>query len=206
MSQFKYNIQDLFHTAFGIASTVYLTQAFKEKPIEQINYDGLEILPDYYSSSESSWMGTPIMFPAKFCGGSYKRYKPNGEIERVRMADLMLPPATMFSFRRAHNITRTELLGANGTVKEIYGFDDWVIDVKGLCLDEPSRSAHDQLKELLQWEKLADSISVSGELYEQREISAIAISDWSDNLQLGASGVISFSFQMWSDDDIILTL
>lgn len=204
--QFKYNLSELFQSAFGIATTVYIPQLFTPPPSQQINYDSIKALPEHYSSTDSSWMGTPIMFQAKFKGGSYMRYKANGEIEFVNMQDYKLPPATMFSFRRAHNITRTNLLGANGTVKEIYGFDDWVIDVKGLCLDEPSRSAHDQLKELLQWEKIADSIGISGELLEQREISQIAISDWSDNLQQGSSGVIPFSFQMWSDEDIILVL
>ncbi len=204
--QFKYNLSELFQTAFGIATTVYIPQLFTPPPSEQINYDCLEVLPEHYSAADTSWMGTPIMFPAKFTGESYKRYKANGEIERVNMLDYRLPAATMFSFRRAHNVTRTTLLGSNGTVKEIYGFDDWVIDVKGLCLDEPNRSAHDQLKELLQWEKLGDSIGISGELFEQREISRVTLSDWGDNLQQGSSGVIPFSFQMWSDEDIILVL
>ncbi|WP_188494881.1 DUF6046 domain-containing protein [Flavobacterium palustre] len=151
-------------------------------------------------------MGTPIVFSAKFLGGSYKRFKPNGEIESIPMADFQLPPATMFSFRRAHNVTRTNLLGANGTVKEIYGFDDWIIDVRGLCLDEPTRSAHDQLDELLKWEELADSFGVSGKLFEQRKIARVCVADWSDNLQQASPGVIPFQFQLFSDEAIELVL
>lgn len=204
--RYQTSIRDLFHTAFGLATTVYFTGAFLKQSPENIGFDGMEMLPSYYNPGGRSWMGTPIMFPTQFKGGSYKRYKPNGEIERVQMPDFKFPAATMFSFRRAHNVTRTNLLGSNGTVKEIYGFDDWVIDVKGICLDEPKRSAHDQLKELLQWEKLADSVSLSGELFEQREISRVTLSDWSDGLEQGTAGVIPFQFQLWSDEDIILTL
>lgn len=202
----RYNVSKLFQAAFGVNSPVYITESLLKASPASLSYTDVEVLPDFYKQDSTSWMGTPIMFAASFLGRSYKRYSPNGEIEIVQMADLQLPPATMFSFRRAHNITRTNLLGANGTVKEIFGFDDWVIDVRGICLDEPTISAHQQLEELLKWEELADSIDISGSLFEQRKISRVAIADWSDNLQQGSSGIIPFQFQLYSDEDIILAL
>ncbi|SHH75172.1 DUF6046 domain-containing protein [Flavobacterium johnsoniae] len=206
MADKKYNVSQLFQSAFGLNSPVYITETQKKEKPEVFSYKGIETLPEYYKPDATSWMGTPIMFSAKFLGGSYNRYKANGEIEIIEMNDFQLPPATMFSFRRAHNITRTNLLGNNGTVKEIYGFDDWVIDVRGLCLDEPKLSAHEQLDSLLKWEELADGINISGALFEQRRISRVAIADWSDNLQQGSYGVIPFQFQLFSDEDIILIL
>lgn len=231
----NYNVGELFRTAFGISSPVYIDQSIFGQPrprviyrepeplptAEQpaytipedqaeapvISFAGMEMLPDnYMDDALTSWMGTPIVFPAKFMGGIYNRYRRNGTIERVRFNDFHLPPATMFSFRRAKNIKRTDISGSNGTVKEIYGFDDWVIDVRGLCLDEPNRTAEDQLRILLQWERLADAIGIGGRLFGQREISRVAISDWSDNVQQGSPGVIAFQFQLYSDEDIILTL
>lgn len=202
----KYNVSRLFQAAFGINSPVYITEPLQKNAPANLSFKGIETLPDYYKPDAVSWMGTPIMFSAKFLGRSYKRYKPDGSIERVQMPDFQMPAATMFSFRRAHNITRTNLLGNSGTVKEIYGFDDWVIDVRGLCLDEPTQSAHEQLEQLLQWEKLADGIGISGGLFQQRGITQVCIADWSDNLQQGSSGVIPFQFQLFSDEDIILVL
>src|SRR5690606_6995127 len=113
------------------------------RPRPELNFSGIQTLPDHYEQEErsTSWMGTPIIFPSIFLGDSYMRYKPTGEIEKVQRADFELPATTMFSFRRAKNITRTELPGASGTVKEVYGFDDWIIDVRGIALDEPTRSA-----------------------------------------------------------------
>lgn len=202
MADVKYNVSQLFKDAFGINSPVFITQPFtKDKPAN-ISFKGLEVVPDYYESDSRSWMGTPIVFSAKFEGGNYRRYKANGQTEIISMQGFTLPPATMFSFRRAKNITRTNVLGSNGTVKEIYGFDDWVIDVRGLCLDEPNRSAAEQIETLLLWEELADGINVSGKLFSQHKIDRVAVSDWSDNVTQGKPGVVPFSFQMYSDDPL----
>lgn len=206
MADAKYNVSKLFQSAFGVSNPVYITEPLKKEKPANLSFKGIETLPEYYKGDSVSWMGTPIMFSAKFLGRSYKRYNANGIIETISMNDFQLPPATMFSFRRAHNITRTNLLGNNGTVKEIYGFDDWVIDVRGLCLDEPNLSAHEQLENMLRWEELADGIDISGTLFEQRKISRVCIADWSDNLQQGSCGVIPFQFQLYSDEDIILVL
>lgn len=202
----RYNVSELFQAAFGVNSPVYITEDLIKTAPASLRFAGIEVLPDYYKADSTSWMGTPIMFSAKFLGRSYNKYTATGQIESVAMADFQLPSVTMFSFRRAKSITRTNVLGSNGTVKEIYGFDDWVIDVRGLCLDEPTQSAHQQIENLLKWERLADGIGISGSLFEQKEISQVAISDWSDNLQQGSPGVIPFQFQMYSDEDIILTL
>lgn len=206
MADLRYNVSKLFQAAFGINSPIYITEPFMKNAPANISFKGIETLPDYYKADAVSWMGTPIMFSAKFLGRSYNKYNADGSRGIVQMGDFQLPAATMFSFRRAHNITRTNLLGSNGTVKEIYGFDDWVIDVRGICLDEPNQSAHEQLEQLLQWEELADGIDISGSLFEQRKISRVCIADWSDNLQQGSSGVIPFQFQLFSDEDIILAL
>jgi len=205
MANLGYNIRQLFADFFGVNAPVYTIPENKQAKAN-IDYSGLEQLPDNYKGEATSWMGTPIVFPAKFKGGSYNRYKMNGELEKVSLNDLQLPAATMFSFRRSKNIERTNLLGANGTVKEIYGFDDWVIDVRGICLDEPGSTAHDQYERLLQWERIADAIGISGRLFNQKEIDAVAMSDWSDNVVQGKPGAIPFSFQLFSDEPIELAI
>lgn len=204
MAQINYNIQLLFKEYFGINASIYIGS---EHPAgnSALDYAGIETLPENYTEDYTSWMGTPIMFAAGFNGKTYRRFKLNGEMEKIKMESMLLPPATMFQFRRAKNIQRTNLLGSNGTVKEIYGFDDWVIDVRGLCLDEPGNSAHRQYEQLLQWEQLADAVSVSGILFTQKNIHSVAISDWNDNLVQGKSGVIAFRFELLSDEPIELT-
>lgn len=198
----RYDVGQLFQIAFGINSPIYITQPLLRRQPAEITYTGIERLPEYYEPTSTSWMGTPILFDAKFEGGLYWRYKDNAELERVQMGDFTLPPATMFQFRRAKNIVKTNVLGSNGTVKEIFGFDDWIIDVRGLALDEPGRSAQEQIKELLEWEKLADSIEVVGELFSIHGIKRVAIEDWADNIVQGKPGVRAFNFQMSSDKNL----
>lgn len=201
----EYNVAQLFKAAFGINSPIYFPKTEENKsPV--LSYEGLEVLPDYYDAESTSWMGTPILFSATFKNGNYKQYNSIGEIVETTLNDFELPSATLFSFRRAKNITRTELLGNNGTVKEIFGFDDWVIDVRGVALDEPTRSAHAQIDELLKWERLADSIKISGKLFNQRRIDAVVMNDWSDNIQQAQPGVIPFSFQLFSDEALELII
>lgn len=200
MAELKYSISDLFSAAFGINIPVYSVDPLPGDLPANLSYSGVTSLPDYYKPDAVSWMGTPIMFQATFVKGNYNRYKMNGELESVRLDDLPLPPATLFSFRRAKNITRTNVLGSNGTVKEVFGFDDWIIDVRGLCLDEPNQSAQDQFDKLLQWEKIADAIGVSGSQFSKREIKKVCISEWADNIPQGQPGVLAFQFSLVSDD------
>lgn len=197
---------------FGINIPIYvIPNQVRQSP--ELSYKGMEEIPQNWLNAETgalkesvpvSWMGTPIVFSATFQGGSYKRYRFNGEIEQVQLADMRLPAATMFQFRRAKNIERTNLLGSNGTVKEIYGLDDWIIDVRGICLDEPGNPAAQQYEQLLEWERLVSSIGISGYLFNQKEIDAVVINDWNDNVVQGKPGTIPFSFQLIADEPVEL--
>lgn len=200
MGEFKLNLQELFQFAFGINGPLFTVDTAPQEVAAASGFDGIRTLPDYNSDSPTSWMGTPILFQATFLRGSYKRYKLNGEIENVQLDNFALPAATMFSFRRTKNITRTNVLGGNGTVKEIFGFDDWIVDVRGLCLDEPDRSAQEQFAQLLQWENLADNIGVSGSQFAIRGIQRVSMSEWSENIPQGQPGVVAFQFSLISDD------
>jgi len=206
----RYNISELFQVAFGINSPVFIPEPLLKSPPVNINYSGLVPLDENYAGENGfrtmSWMGTPIVFPVKFKGKEYQLYNGLGEIIKTRLNDYQLPAATLLSFRRAKNITRTNLLGSNGTVKEIYGMDDWVIDVKGLCLDEPGNPAADQLAKLLRWEELADAIEVRGSLFSSLKISAVAMLDFQKDGTQAKPGVIPFQFQLLSDEAVELVI
>lgn len=197
----KYVVTEIFRKAFGINIPFYITEDLRRKSPKNISFEGVPTLPSYYDETSTSWMGTPILFPAAFKGGIYQQYNVKGELVEIEVPDLVLPPATMFQFRRPKNTTRTNILG-NGTVKEIFGFDDWVIDVRGLCLDEPNRSAQEQLAELLRYENLADSIEVLGGQFQQRNIQRVCINEWTDNVPQGTPGVVAFQFQLISDEPL----
>lgn len=202
----KFNLSKLFSAAFGISSPIFITEPFQKKTPNNFDYKGIEMITDYYSSEATSWMGTPILGLLTFKSGTYKIYSGKGELNDIELPDFILPPATLFSFRRAKNITKTNLLGSNGTVKEIFGFDDWIIDVKGLAVDTPESSARDQLRDLKVWEELASAIKVSGRLFGMKKIDAVVMDDYKEESIQGSPGIIPFSMTFTSDEAIELIL
>lgn len=206
MADSRYNLSQLFKAAFGINSPIFITQPLSKEQKETFDYKGIEMITDYHKSEATSWMGTPIIGLLKFKGGTYKQYNSSGVLEDRQMPDFTLPPATLFSFRRAKNITKTNLLGSNGTVKEIFGFDDWIIEAKGLAIDTPEMSATDQIKTLGEWENLAASIEISGSLFTNKNIHAITIDDYKEESVQGSPGIIPFSMALSSDESIVLIL
>lgn len=196
----KYVTSKIFQAAFGVNMPIFIPWEFLPQIPTQFDFEVQTMDGQEYEAM--SYLKTPVMFPMTFSGGTYQKYKDDGSLENVTMQDYTLPFSTLMTFRRAKNITRTNVLGSKGTVKEIYGFDDWIIDVKGLCLNENGKGqASKELKKLLEWEALADSIELkANQLFNHIGIGAVAISDWSHQVLQGQDGAVAFQFTMYSDD------
>lgn len=205
MADLRYNISELFQLAFGHNSPVYIPKSINTTQANGVKFTGLTVKDDE-ESERMSWLGTPILFPVKFKKGTYSLYKSNGELEDVRKSDFYLPPATLIDFRRAKNITKTNVLGDTGTVKEIFGFDDWNIRIKGLCLNEPNSSAYEQLEQILAWEKIVDSVNVGGKLFIDKDIHSITIESINIPQVQGKPNVIPFTINATSDEILELIL
>ena len=65
---------------------------------------------------------------------------------------------------------KTNVLGANGTVKEIFGFDDWQIRIRMLCLNDNKYTARQYADILQDWFEIAGSINVRGSIFSKKEI------------------------------------
>lgn len=202
----RYNLSELFSKAFGINSPIFITEQIDQTRQNGLDYSGITYLPDYYKSDVKSMLGTYVIGLLKFKTGNYPIYTPNGAIATIPFEQLILPASTLFSFRRAKNITKTNLLGNNGTIKEIFGFDDWIIDVKGLCLDNDKFSAREQLQQIELWEEIAGSIAVGGDLLSSKKIQSVVIEDYRQEAVQGSPGVIPFSMTLCSDEAVELIL
>ncbi|MBV7268369.1 DUF6046 domain-containing protein [Winogradskyella luteola] len=202
MSNFKPDISQLFNAAFGFVPIVYKVNEGRQNN-GSANYQSIQTVEDE-EAQKLSWMGTPIMFPVKFIGQQYQFYNQSGELENKSLKDFDLPPTTVVDFRRAKNITKTNVLGDNGTVKEIYGFDDWQIRIRGLCLDTPTEKAYDLQNELLKWEAVVNSIEVDGDLFIDKNIYRIAIEEIDFRQPQGRHNVIPFEITASSDQPIEL--
>lgn len=220
-------LSQLFGMAFGVSSPVFVpytvnvdrlffkeTAGFEPKlgqntPLD-LGFKDLRMKMEQEAEAVS-WMGTPIVYPFTFKGQpDYKVYRKDGQLENKAMADFMLPAATLVDFTRAKNIIKTPISGGNGSVKELYSFDDWRIRVRGICLDDNTRktapTAKEQKEQLLIWERIAGSIEVTGALFIEKNIKAVTINSANFTQLQGQPGVIPFELECESDERIELIL
>lgn len=206
MRDIRYDIGAIFQAAFGINSPVYMIHPLRlGKNTGAIAYSGVRTVQED-EAELMSWLGTPIVFPITFKAETHKIYDAFGRLKEQRFNDFSLPAATLTEFSRAKNITTTEVLGSNGTVKEIFGFSDWQIRIRGVCLPERNRSEEEQKNKLLEWEKVAGSIKIDGALFFEKGIDRMVITDL-NFIQIQAKPkVIPFEMTAISDQAIELVM
>lgn len=204
----KFIIGELLGDVFGIQSPIYLPWG-ESRRYESRLYPGIKVL-DEEESKVLSWMGTPVMGTFSLMGGTYKTYDEKGQLVTMQVNDYLMPYATIVEFSRAMNVTKTKAIGSKGTVKEIYGIDDWVIAIKGICLNDDSRitykTAQEQLTQLLNFRKITDTINVQGAIFNDKDIYGLVIDDLKITPVQGKYNVIAFEIQATSDNVIELML
>jgi len=229
MAEINYNISDLMQQAFGIKGNLAVYKVAegedentganfpfkvkKEKNTEGLNFkfNNLEILDPIAEPSRMSYMGTPILFTMTFKGGKYKTFDFNGDVVLDDYSHFELPVVSLASFRRSKIVSKTKALAANGTVKETYGFTDWTIDIRGLCLRDPAQpqkliTANDQKLMLARFEQAVDSIRVEGALFKDLNIDNLIIEELTFSQLKGKPGVIPFYLRCSSDEPLELVL
>lgn len=206
----QFNISQLFKEVFNVSGVAY-NPSFEDstEPINA-NYNLQLDDKDANLPHSASFMGTPILFPWQLDGGEYFTYNNYGEVERKEMDNFRMPAATLCSFSRAKIVRTTKVSGARGTVKEMYGFDDWRIRIQGIMIDESNHpqaiSPFDQKERLLQFENLTDAISVTGEIFESLRIASIVIQDIKFRQLQGKPRMIPFEMSCVSDEPLELLL
>tara|TARA_B110000285_G_scaffold233719_1_gene308418 strand:- start:1701 stop:2333 length:633 start_codon:yes stop_codon:yes gene_type:complete len=201
-----YNIAEMFDLAFGIKRIgAYKVEKVGElsKPVD-FNYTGVSVTDNLDYAAKLSSLGTPMIVPIKFKGKGYQVYNDFGEVVSDTFADFDLPAATLVNLRRGKTISKTKASAAKGTVKELFGFDDWTIDIRGFCLADAShatsKTAREQKILLNEWDAIVDSIQVVSELFDDFDISHLVIEEIQFHQLKGKPGVIPFSLRCVSDE------
>ena len=95
------------------------------------------------------------------------------------------------------------MLGTYGTVKEIYGLDDWNIMIQGFCIEDRKRQGYrtvaEQVNALCKFRKVTEAIGVTGSIFNDKEIYAILIEELNFNPVQGNSSVMPFTIRAISD-------
>lgn len=195
-----FNIQEAVQQAFNIAGVVR-TVGLPQSP--GFRYSGIETVDVDYEVDRQSYLGTPILHTLTLKGGTYKVWDINGALIDKQYADFEMPVVTFSNFRRASIISQTRLPGADGSVLEQYGKDNWHIDIRGICLRDPSHktatTAKDQKAALVSFDKIAGSIDVVSSLYNDMDIYTIALREIRFGQLPGKPGTIPFSIRALSD-------
>lgn len=197
----------LFKTAFGVAP-VYITVPIGTP--ENIKIEGYNptVKDDFVNEDQAlkSIYGTPIIFPMQFRGGDYPVYDWYGKPKMKRFDDLWLPATAMADFTRAKNVIKTNVLGSNGTVKEIFGFDDWQIRIRMLCLKDNKYTAREYADMLQDWFEIAGGINVYGSIFSKKEIYNIVIEDFDIRSVTGSPNVVPIELSAVSNEPVEIFL
>jgi len=142
--------------------------------------------------------------PIKFKGKGYPIFNDFGEVVTNKYNDFDLPAATLVNFRRSKVMSKTKASAAKGTVKELFGFDDWRIDIRGFCLADAShktaKTARDQKIKLFEFDAIVEGIQIVSELFDDFDISHLVIEEMQFNQLKGKPGVIPFYLKCSSDE------
>lgn len=147
------------------------------------------------------YSGARVVAPLKFGEGEFKAFGARGELVTERLSALFLPPTTLVDYQRAKVATYTQQSGL-GTVKEVFAFGDWVLNVYGVAFDYHGMTAEQQIEGLLQRERMADALPISGKLMELLNVSHVFIESFQAKQLAGFPGRIPFTFACLSDAPI----
>lgn len=224
MSSATFNISELYNAAFGFGRgrlPIRFETPSKQENKTDLSYTipsdngsetiikfDLPAIDNVEEALEKSALGTPILFPITFDGRKYNVYDNSGKIVQKEMPSFRLPISTICEFSISKIDTLTPLSGGVGSVKEIYGFDDWSINIKGLCFPDPSHpqtsNPYEQDRILTEWKMLADAVDITGELFLSRGIHQIYIRDIKSSQLPGKPNFIPFEITAFSDKMIDL--
>ena len=186
-----------------------------EKNAGQGVYPGAKyVKPDIYSDTDGqrrySQFETPVIgdFWAVPDDFQYKIYL-GGKLVETDFTEFEFPLASIVDFSKAKNIIKTPTIGSGGTVKEMFGFEDWKINIRGVIIDDPSRQAQrtitEQVSSLRRLNEIAGAIKVAGKIFEQKYIDHIVIENFTLSSVQGKNGMMQYEMECCSDEPFLLT-
>jgi hypothetical protein len=207
-------LSGLFLDAFGVKiGGIYRPEASTGKADDPAGlFTGIEIIEDINDAYEMSALGTPILWPILFSKSDLaKKYNNKGELIDFNSQDFRLPIASIISFRRDKIMSTTKINGGRGTVKEIYGFDDWQITINGFLIPDGSqpqglKNPLQQEKELIKWDNCASRVDVFGELFAVRGIKSLTIKGINFEPLRGKPNIRAYTINALSDEPIELNI
>ena len=218
----------------GIGVRLLKTAAFSRVQHAQLlseHFVGdLRELQEVNEDTPFSYLGTPILDPFTFNGGSFKKRDESGNITKQNFPDDNGPlgvgltiPTAIIEVNQVKNIIRTPIQGRDSTVKEYISKGDYMITVTGIIngqMDEQTGEVRDignvyptaDVQKLITICEVPDSLEVTSDFLgmflkntkEGEGIPKVVITDYNIPQQIGVRNFQTFSIQMLSDIPISL--
>jgi len=138
-------------------------------------------------------LGSAVQFAMTFEGGSYLVYDDLGVLSRKQYNAFLLPVTATADIRKSKR--RLRVLEHT----EQYLPTSWLIDIRGLIFNDPERSdfpkAHDQKRQIMLWDQIADTIQVSGQGFNDLDISELEIVEIAFGQIVGRPDQIPFAIR-----------
>lgn len=204
-------VSGLLQDVFGVSTPVF-TPELNEKPTQSTSFSNVEI-----EVANPEYDNAPVRFGQKTWGafwfkgdGIYNVWNHKGILKPAKMPDFLMPLASLIEFRRDKVIKKTPVVGGAGTVKEVYGLEDWSININGVIIPDQynpnsQQTVEEQMEIIQQYNEIAGSIEVEGQIFAQRKISRIVIESLAFSPIQGRPNMMQYTIQAISDDDILLT-
>jgi hypothetical protein len=227
-SKLRYNIGKLYADAFpSLASQALfklegVKDLAKDKITEKIGY-GFKIPQEEQKALNLDWtgvknvqvseanafsyLGTPIFHQIKLKAGNYYIIENGKAVLKNFPTDLILPATTTVDINRTKVIAKTQINGNTGTVKEMWGFSDWEVTVRGIIITEGENEGNNanifpekEITSIMEYENIADSIEVSGGMFGILKIKRLCIEKVTLSQVTGMPNIIPFQFNCTSDE------
>lgn len=153
---------------------------------------------------ERGIFGHYIYQPLQFDAFNYKNTDSKGTT-RIYLNKLFMP-IVMMRISRDKNMERTKVEGRDGTVKEMAGHDDYVIDVKGLFVTANGTYPKKERDGLLEFETANVAIPVSNPMLNDLLVFDVVIGPITWVPLEGVENAQAFEFTAYSDTNIQLKL
>ncbi len=169
--EFNIDLQEAYAKAFGVRLPIYIpvTVPVTGQPndytqpqatqTEALKFQNISTLKIDTSSVKSS-LGTIVLSPITFRGGSYKERLRSGQIITSQYDDFMLPPTATLQVKFDKNIVKTPLRGGRGEFKEMIGTSDPRIIIRGILIGEELKRPEQDIRKLKALEEVPSELAV----------------------------------------------
>lgn len=169
--EFNIDLEQAYAKAFGVKFPIYVPvtvpvtgqpkdytqpQANKTEPLEFQNISTLKI----DTSSVKSSLGTIVLSPITFRGGSYKERLKNGQIVTSQYDEFMLPATATVQVQFHKNIITTPLRGGRGEFKEMIGTSDPKVTIRGILIGEDLKRPEQEIRKLNALKEVPSELAV----------------------------------------------